>query len=137
MTRTFVRALTVAAAPAAAIMAWAILRLGGVALVTDDGRAVGPVSVIAVAALAALAGWGVVALLELHTRRPALWWGLIASATLSLSMLGPSQTAQGAALLALILLHLVTGAVVMGGFAASLGRQARCWQRCRCPQAAI
>lgn len=131
MTRTFTRALTVLAAPATAVTAWALLRLSGIALVTDTGSTVGPVSVIVVATLAALAGWAVIAVIERRTRRPALWWGLIGSATLALSILGPGQTAQGADLLGLILLHLVVAAVVMGGLGASLGRPARtCGRRC-------
>ncbi|HET8601840.1 MAG TPA: DUF6069 family protein [Segeticoccus sp.] len=119
--RTRTRVLTVLAAPSVALAAWAVVRGLGTDLVTDDGRAVGAASVVVVSLLAALAGWGVVRLLERHTRRPALGWGLVASATLSLSILGPSTTASGAALVGLVLLHLVTAAVVMGGFSASFG----------------
>lgn len=121
-TPTRARALTVLAAGATALVAWALIRATGTQLVTEDGRRIGAVSAFVVATLAALTGWGVVALLERHTRRPALWWGLVASATLSLSILGPGTTANGAALVGLILLHIVTAAVVMGGLSASLGR---------------
>lgn len=118
--RTRHRALTVLAAPIAAVIAWSVLRACGVPLVTDSGTTVGVLAVAAVAALAALAGWGVVAVLQRRTRHPALWWGLLASATLSLSMLGPGQLASGWSLTGLIVLHFVTAAVVMGGMAATL-----------------
>jgi putative copper export protein len=85
---------------------------------------VGAISVVVVASLVALAGWGVVAVLERRTGRPALWWGLVASAALSLSILGPGAAASDAGvLLGLVLLHVVTAAVVMGGLSASLGRR--------------
>ncbi|HET7305703.1 MAG TPA: DUF6069 family protein [Segeticoccus sp.] len=122
--RTRVRALTLVAAPAAAVGTWALLQAGGIELVTDAGRTVGAISVVVVASLVALAGWGVVAVLERRTGRPALWWGLVASAALSLSILGPGAAATDAGvLLGLVLLHVVTAAVVMGGLSASLGRR--------------
>jgi molybdopterin biosynthesis enzyme len=65
------RLATVVAAPVAALIAWACIRLGGIDLVvtTGDGS-VGPADVVVAALAAALAGWFVVRLLERYTDRP-------------------------------------------------------------------
>jgi hypothetical protein len=119
------RIATVLAATAIALLGWAAFRLLGVELVTE-AQTVGPVDAAAAALVAALAGWGVVALLERRSARPQRAWALIGSTALSLSMLGPSRLADGTSAAALIALHVLVAVVVMIGFARTLPRDCRC-----------
>ena len=119
--RTRRRIGTVVLAPAAALTAWALIRLIGIDLVVSTGdRTVGPVDVAAAALVGALAGWLVVRLLERHSRRPRLWWSFVGSTALAVSVVGPAWLADGASSVALIALHVVTAVVLISGFAVTL-----------------
>jgi hypothetical protein len=110
----------VAAAVAAALAAWAVIRLVGVDLTLKDGAGtsaggqVGAVDVLLVSLVAGLAAWGLFALLA-HWRR-ARWWPFIGSTALAVSITGPSYLADGISAVALICLHVVVGAVLIMGF---------------------
>jgi hypothetical protein len=119
--RTRRRLLTVVAAPAAALLAWAaITQWAGVKLAVSTGGTVGAGSVAVVALLAGLGAWLVVRAIERRAANPRLTWGLAASTVLALSMAGPSWTADGAAAVALMSLHFVVAAVVIPGFMRTL-----------------
>ena len=98
------RVLTVAAAVVAAVLAWLI----AVPIVG---------SVVAVSLLASLLGWGLLALLErLVSRRALTAWTVVAVVVLMLSLSGPLTAATNAAVaIALVLMHLVVGAVLIMG----------------------
>ena len=115
------RLATVIAAPAAALISWACMRLAGVdlAVTTGDGT-VGPLDVVVAALAGALAAWVVVRVLERHSRRPGLWWPPIGSTALAVSTIGPSYLSDGTSALALTVLHFVTAIVVISGFATTL-----------------
>ena len=119
--RTRRRIATVVLAPAAALSAWAVMRLAGIdfTVSTGDGT-VGPFDVVTAALIAALGGWFVVRLLERHTRRPGLWWPALASMALAVSTIGPAYLADDVNALALTALHFVTAIVVISGFARTL-----------------
>jgi hypothetical protein len=109
----------VAAAVAAALVAWAVIRLVGVALTLKDGASsagsrVDAVDVLLTSLVAGLAAWGVYALLA-HWRR-ARWWPFIGSTALAVSITGPSYLADGTSAVALICLHLIVGVVLIMGF---------------------
>lgn len=125
--RTRRRIATVVLAPAAALGAWAFMRLVGVDFVvsTGDGT-VGPFDVVAAALVAALGGWFVVRLLERHTRRPGLWWPALGSMALAVSTLGPAYLSDDVTALALTALHFVTAIVVIRGFATTLPAWCNC-----------
>lgn len=115
------RLATVVAAPVAALATWAVIRLAGVDLVLKDDRGtVGAADVVVAAAVAALLGWVVVRLLEERSRKPLAHWPWIGSTVLGTSMVGPSWLADGASAMGLMTLHLVTGVVVIIGFARTL-----------------
>jgi FtsH-binding integral membrane protein len=119
--RTQRRIATVALAPAAALAAWAVIRLIGVDLVVSVGNGkVGPGNVVAAALVGALLGWAAASAFERRSRRPRLWWSLTASTGLSVSMIGPSWFADGSSAVALIALHFVTAIVVIIGFAGTV-----------------
>ncbi|SCF04702.1 hypothetical protein GA0070607_4838 [Micromonospora coriariae] len=88
-------------------------------LAAGTGNATRQITVAAVvvaAAVAALAGWALLALLEPRTGRARLWWTSIAVAVLLLSLLlGPPSGVGGGAKAALALLHLSVGVVLILG----------------------
>jgi ABC-type Co2+ transport system permease subunit len=114
------RAVVIVLAPAAALATWAVARLAGADLVLKSGSTVNAASVFAAAVLAALAGWFVARLLERRTTRPRYWWALLSSTALAVSITGPTWLADGVSAVALIALHLVTGAFVIAGIARTL-----------------
>jgi hypothetical protein len=115
------RLATVLAAPVAALATWGVFRLAGLDLVLKHGRGtVGAADVVVAAVVAALLGWVVVRLLEDHSRKPLARWPLVGAAALGTSMIGPGWFADGASAMGLMTLHLVTGAVVIVGLAATL-----------------
>ena len=115
------RLATVIAAPAAALIAWACLRLAGVQLVVTVGNGkVGPAEVVSAALVGALGAWVVVSFLERRASRPGLWWPMIGSTALAVSTIGPSYLSDGTSAVALIGLHFVTGIVVIYGLSATL-----------------
>jgi len=121
MTRLDPRRLaTVVLAPATALAAWAAVRAAGVDLVLKEGSTVGAGDVLAAALAGATVGWLVVRWLEGHSRRPRSRWAFVGSTALAVSIIGPNWLADGSSALALIGLHVVTAAVVIGGFAGTL-----------------
>jgi cytochrome c oxidase assembly factor CtaG len=115
------RVATVLLAPSAALAAWGAMRAAGVAfhVSTGSGR-VGAGDVIVAAAVAALLAWVLVRWLERHVERPRLWWVRVGSACLAASIGGPSRLAGDVDSVALMGLHVVTAAVIVTGFAATV-----------------
>ncbi|SEC04174.1 hypothetical protein SAMN04489844_1561 [Nocardioides exalbidus] len=117
------RGLTVVAAPVAAVAAWAVLTaVPGADLVVDPGAAsaqtVGAVPVVVISVVAALAGWGVLALLERYAAsRATRVWRAGAAVVLLVSLvplLAPGTTDTGTRVSLAALHALVTGVVVLG-----------------------
>ena len=116
------RVLTVAAAVVAAVLTWLVaVPIVGIDLLVSPGggaaQQVGLGSVVAVSLLASLLGWGLLALLErLVSRRALTAWTVVAVVVLMLSLSGPLTAATSAAVaIALVLMHLVVGAVLIMG----------------------
>jgi hypothetical protein len=118
----------VAVATVAALVVWAAARLLGVELTIKNGT-VGPVDVVVAAVVAGLAAWGVHHLLD-RTARTARWWPSVGSIALALSILGPSFLADGAAVVALISMHVVVGFILIMGFARFVPQRSS-WTRSR------
>jgi hypothetical protein len=119
--RTGSRIVTVLLAPAAAVAAWALIRLVGIDLDVSQGDGtVGAADVIVAALIGALAGWVVVRFVERHSQRPRHHWAIIGSTALAVSIIGPSWLADGASAGGLMVLHTVVAVVVIGGFAVTL-----------------
>jgi Family of unknown function (DUF6069) len=112
--------ITVIGAPAAALATWAlVVPLAGITLTArtgDSTQTVGPVAIAVTSLLAGLAGWLLVAVLERFVARPGRIWAFSAPAVLAASLTGPLSSGVGAAaVLALILLHLVVAVVILLG----------------------
>jgi Family of unknown function (DUF6069) len=124
------RLATVALAPAAAVAAWAILRVDGVefSVTTGDGT-VGVLDVAVSALVGALGAWAVVRLLERYSPRPGFWWPPIGSTALAVSTMGPAYFSDGVDALALTALHFATAIVVITGFATTLPVRCNCGRR--------
>jgi hypothetical protein len=123
------RGLTVAAAVVAAVLAWLVaVPIVGIDLLVRPGggavQQVGLGSVVTVSLLASLLGWGLLALLErLVPRRALTAWTVVAVVVLMLSLTGPLTAAANAAVaIALVLMHLVVGAVLIMGLRRSTVR---------------
>ncbi|MEP7026630.1 MAG: DUF6069 family protein [Actinomycetota bacterium] len=122
-----IRASAVAGATAAAIAVWAVaVPLAGATLaVRTNGTThpVGPGSVAAVALLASLAAWLLLAALEHYARRPRRAWSVTAGVLMGASLSGPlSSGIGGGAIVALAAMHLAVAAVLIS----VLPRTARC-----------
>jgi hypothetical protein len=120
---TRARALTVAAAVAAAVLGWALLApVAGLDLTVTVGtgqQRLGVVAVIAATLVTGLVGWGLRALLDRLTGRARTVWTVIATIVLALSLLGPVGSAVGGGTVAaLIGLHLLVGLVLLLGLRA-------------------
>ncbi|MEV6971409.1 DUF6069 family protein [Hamadaea sp. NPDC051192] len=120
MTKSVRRLSVTAAAVAVAGAGFALLSgPAGIDLAVQTGTSTMEVTLAAAliaGAVSALAGWGLLALLERVTGRALLIWTLIASGFLLLSLLlGPTGGVSGAAKLGLAALHLAVGAVVIPG----------------------
>ncbi|MCD0447361.1 DUF6069 family protein [Glycomyces sp. A-F 0318] len=115
------RLLVVIAASAAALALWALaVPLAGVDLAALQGgseRAVGPVAVAAAGLLTGLAGWALLAVLERFTDKAGRIWTVAAAAVLLLSLLGTLGAVSTAAMLVLMGMHAVVGAVLIPGLA--------------------
>lgn len=116
---TLHRLTTVASASAAGLLGWLGLHVAGAGLVADT-TTVGAVDVFVTTLVAGGAAWLTVALLARTARRPRTAWTLVSTTMLSASMLGPIYSAPALTAVALMGLHLVVGAVLVGGFAATL-----------------
>ncbi len=115
------RALMVIAAVAAAVAVWLVARLAGADLTVEQGSGggaahVGLVMVAAMSAVAGLAGWGLLAVLERSTPRARTLWTYAALGVLVISLVGPlgAGTTAGTKL-ALMGAHLATAAVLVAG----------------------
>jgi len=116
--RRWTRALAIVAAAGATFTVWTVADpLAGAALVVDSGSGhttVTPTAVVLTTVLAGLAAWALLALVEHFTRRAAVVWSWVAGAVLSISLLGPIGSAVGGdAAVALVAMHLATGAVLI------------------------
>jgi Family of unknown function (DUF6069) len=121
-TRRRARLLAVAAAVGAALTLWAVVELafdhdlrGPASGAATEALDVGPAQVLVGSLLAALAGWGLLALLERFTARAHDLWALIAVVFMIGSLGGPlSGTGVTTAdRWGLVGLHLVVGVVLI------------------------
>ncbi|NUT04181.1 MAG: hypothetical protein HOV76_11935 [Hamadaea sp.] len=116
-----VRRLTITAAAVAVAGAGYALLSGpaGIDLAARTGTSTQEVTLawaLGAAAVTALAGWGLLALLERLTAKALTIWTVIAAGFLALSvLLGPTAGVSGSAKLGLAALHLAVGAVVIPG----------------------
>ncbi|MHA4950780.1 DUF6069 family protein [Micromonospora sp. SD19] len=115
-----VRAIVAAGAIVVAVAEFALLHsAAGVDLSVRSGSSTRQVTVGAVivaAAVAALAGWALLAVLERRTDRSRVWWTSTAVTVLLLSLVvGPPSGVSGAAKATLALLHLSVGLVLILG----------------------
>ncbi|MET8085873.1 DUF6069 family protein [Micromonospora sp. NPDC005237] len=114
------RSIALVVAVLAAVAVWSIATLAGAQLTVDQGSGPQDVTVLAVlvtSALAALLGWGLLAVLERLSARATTIWTGIAVAVLVLSLVPASLVdASAGTRFALVLMHLVVGAVVILGF---------------------
>ena len=113
------RLAVVGVAVLAALVVWAILApLAGITLEAQQGTRihVGAVSVLVASAAMALAGWGLLAILERRTVAARNIWTVVATIVCVTSMGSPLSSGIGTgAKLGLASLHLVVGAVVILG----------------------
>jgi hypothetical protein len=114
------RLLVVGIAASAALADWAILApLAGITLDARQGgttQHVGPIAIAVSTVLVALAGWGLLAILERRTPRAQNIWTVIAAIVCTTSLFSPLDSGIGlGAKLGLASLHLVVGAVVILG----------------------
>jgi hypothetical protein len=128
--RRWTRALAVAAAAGATLTVWTIAHpVAGTDLVVDTGSGpatVTPAAVVLATVVAGLAAWALLAVLERLTRRPATVWSSTACTVLIASLLGPIDSAVGAGTtVALVAMHLATGAVLIPLMARSAVRYRR------------
>jgi hypothetical protein len=101
-----------------AVVIWLVAKVLGVDLAVhagDGSRPVGLVSVIVTVVVVALAGAGLLRVLERRTTNGVRTWTVIAVAVWALSFLGPLTAMTVGAGLVLASMHLVVGAVVVGG----------------------
>jgi hypothetical protein len=99
----------VAWAVAGTLLLWSVAEATGVDLVVGTGAGattVGPVAVVLVSATAALAGSGLLALLE-RRRNGRVWFTAIATAILLLSFAGPLGAVGNDAVTVLLNMHVV------------------------------
>ncbi|MEU5669267.1 DUF6069 family protein [Micromonospora sp. NPDC047753] len=114
------RAAVTVGAIVVAVVEFALLRpAAGVDLAVRSANSTRQITVAAVivaTAVAALAGWALLAVLERRTNRSRVWWTSIAVAVLLLSLvLGPPSGVGGGAKATLALLHLSVGVILILG----------------------
>jgi hypothetical protein len=113
------RAITVVAAAAGALLLWTVGGpWAGVDLAVRQGdttQHIGPAAVALTALVAALAAWGLLALLERMVRRPVRTYRIIASIVLLLSLAGPLGGVGTSSRLVLLAMHLTVGAALIIG----------------------
>jgi hypothetical protein len=106
------------AAAGLAALAWAVARAAGVELTVRAGtgtREVNLVSVVVTSLVVAIAGAGLLRVLERRTTQGRRAWTAVATAVWALSLLGPLSATESSAGLVLAGLHLLVGAVVIAG----------------------
>lgn len=105
-------------AAAASALGWALARLAGIDLVVSTGSGtqhVNVVSVIVTSVVVAMAGGGLLRLLERRTEAAVRVWTVISGVVLLVSLTGPLGARSLGAGLALAGLHvLVAGVVILG-----------------------
>jgi hypothetical protein len=114
------RAITVVAAAAGALLLWTVDGpWAGLDLAIRQGdatRHIGPATVAFTALVAALAAWGLLALLERTVRRPVRTYRIIASILLILSLAGPlGSGVDTGSRLVLLAMHVTVGAALIIG----------------------
>ncbi|MET8091092.1 DUF6069 family protein [Micromonospora sp. NPDC005220] len=114
------RAAVAAGAIVVAVAEFALLHsAAGVDLAVRSGSSTRQITVAAVivaTAVAALAGWALLAVLERRTDRSRVWWTSIAVAVLLLSLVvGPPSGVGGGAKATLALMHLSVGVILIVG----------------------
>jgi len=121
------RLLTVGAAVAAAVVIWSVAEVAGMHLRqpasgSGTAAALNVGFVIAVSALAALAGWALLAVLERFTAHARAIWTTVAVVFLLLSLGGPfsGHGVSTGNRLVLGLIHLTVGAIVIIGLPRAL-----------------
>jgi uncharacterized protein DUF6069 len=129
------RALAVIAAVLAALAVWLVTDpLLGVDLAaptrpgSEELQSITPALVAGTSLVTALAGWGLLALLERFTARPRTIWTAIAVLVGLLSLAGPLSTIASTTVangLSLALMHLAVAAVLIPGLAATAPSLAR------------
>lgn len=102
-------------AAAVAALAWVVVtQLASVELVVGEQR-VNVVSVVVATLVAAVAGAGLLRVLEARTANGVTLWTWIALGVLVVSMVGPLGASGSEAVAGLAVLHLLVGAVVIVG----------------------
>lgn len=113
------RAITVTVAAAGALLLWTVDGpWAGLDLAVRQGATtqhIGPAAVALTALVAALAAWGLLALLERTVRRPVRTYRIIASIVLLLSLAGPLGGVDTSSRLVLLAMHLTVGAALIIG----------------------
>lgn len=103
------------AAAAVAALAWVVVtQLASVELVVGEQQ-VNVVSVVVATLVAAVAGAGLLRVLEARTANGVTLWTWIALGVLVVSMVGPLGASGSEAVAGLAVLHLLVGAVVIVG----------------------
>jgi hypothetical protein len=96
---------------------WSLCRSFGIELDLKDSASmdsVGIVDVIVATAIAGFAAWGVYSLMVRNGLRR--YWGLVGSAALSISLIGPAWLAEGWSVVPLSAMHFVVAWMLITGF---------------------
>lgn len=113
------RWIVVLVAMSAAVATWTVaVPLLGIQLlvnVTGSVRGVGQLDVALSSLAAGLLGWALLAILERTTRHAGAIWIAIATLVLLVSLLGALAATTVSGLLVLLVLHLVTGLILIAG----------------------
>jgi uncharacterized protein DUF6069 len=121
MTTTTSRLVIIAGATASVLVYSTAATVFGDDLLIKQGsttQAIGPVAVTATALIAGLAGWGLLALLERTSQRPARLWTIISAIVLAVSLAGPlGSGADLTSKLALTGMHLLVGLILIPNLA--------------------
>ena len=110
--------MAAAAAVAGEAVFFALHNGAGIDLAVRTGNGVdhvGPIAVAVMSVVAALAGWGLLALLERAAARGRLIWTIVAAAVFVVSLLGSAGGVGTSAKLGLAALHLTVAAVLIVG----------------------
>lgn len=110
---TVIGAATVVALVLYGLIRW--LWVTPIAEINGEDKVVGWGYVAIATILAGLLAWGVAVLLQRAGK--ARWWPFISSTALAISVIGPSYRADGASVVALILLHFAVAIVLITGMA--------------------
>jgi hypothetical protein len=111
-------AMVAVAAAGLAALGWVVARAAGIELTvrSDSGtHEVNLVSVVVTSLVVAIAGAGLLKVLERRTTHGRRLWTVVASAGWAMSLMGPLSATEPSAVLVLAGLHLLVGAVVVTG----------------------